>query len=112
MDSEPIEEESLLERDKIEIRRPIVAAPDDVWRCWAEPELIKCWWGEDVQLDLRVGGRFAEQWIDDRRQEVVSSGTVILCQPLRSFTLTWAEEAWRSVTEVTVMLQVEGPLRK
>ena len=82
-------EESLLEWDKIELRRAIAGSCDDIWRYWAEPHLIKRWWGDSVHLELRVGGPFEERWKASDGSEMVTSGTVIICQPSRSFTLTF-----------------------
>jgi uncharacterized protein YndB with AHSA1/START domain len=103
-------EESLLEWDKIELRRAIAGSCDDIWRYWAEPHLIKRWWGDSVHLELRVGGAFEERWKASDGSEMVTSGTVIICQPSRSFTLTWADDDWRAMTEVMVMFREDGQL--
>ena len=103
--NEETKEDSLLERDKIELHRSMAVSCNDIWRCWAEPDLIKRWWRDSVHLDLRVGGAFEERWMDRDGDEVVTSGTVILCQPQRSFTLTWSDADWRAMTEVMVMLR-------
>ena len=74
--NEETKEDSLLERDKIELHRSMAASCNDIWRCWAEPDFIKRWWRDSVHLDLRVGGAFEERWMDSDGDEVVTSGTV------------------------------------
>ena len=34
----------------------------------------------------------------------MTRGTVIMCQPRRTFSLTWADIDWRATTDVMVML--------
>lgn len=47
----------------LKIERLINAAPETIWRCWAEPELFKQWFVPhpvevtEVDNDLRPGGR-------------------------------------------------------
>lgn len=98
-------QDSILALDKIEFQVRIAAAVDDVWRCWADPKLLKQWWGDKVHLDLKVGGGFEEQWINSDGEEIVTSGLVIICQDRRSFTLTWADPDWKATTEVMIVLR-------
>jgi aminodeoxyfutalosine deaminase len=57
----------------------IAAAPQVVWRCVAEPELISRWWcpspAVTIRFEPRVGGRFEEHYRDDERSYRVA-GTV------------------------------------
>ena len=45
------------------VSRTFPVSPEQVWRAWSEPELVKQWWGPTgfscpvADVDLRVGGR-------------------------------------------------------
>ncbi len=94
--------------DRIELERRVEASQERVWHCWAEPTLVARWWGDHVNLDLRVGGAFTESWRDSDGRAVRISGAVILCQAPRSFALTWTDDDSPTVTEVMVRLRREG----
>jgi uncharacterized protein YndB with AHSA1/START domain len=46
------------------ITRVFDASPEQMWKTWTEPELLKQWWGPDnvsipeCEVDLKVGGKF------------------------------------------------------
>ena len=48
---------------ELTLERVFNAAPEQVWKAWTDPELLKKWWGPDnvmipaCEVDLRVGGR-------------------------------------------------------
>ncbi len=48
----------------LSIHRILKAKRSTIWRCWTEPDLLKPWFIpkphsiEDVEIDLRAGGRF------------------------------------------------------
>lgn len=52
-----------LDEFDVEVSRVFDAPPDRVWALWAEPHLVKQWWGPHgftcpvAEVDLRVGGR-------------------------------------------------------
>src|SRR5687768_13747456 len=45
------------------VTRDYAASPEQVWKCWTEPELLRQWYGQEnlevalCTIDLRVGGR-------------------------------------------------------
>jgi uncharacterized protein YndB with AHSA1/START domain len=49
---------------EVELERIYDASPEDVWKAWTDPVLLKQWWGPDnvtipeCEVDLRVGGKF------------------------------------------------------
>lgn len=46
------------------LERTYDASPEEVWRAWTTPALLKQWWGPnnvnipECEVDLRIGGRF------------------------------------------------------
>ena len=58
---------------RISITRVFDAPREEVWRAWTEPERIAQWWGrrgwstpvDSVELDVRVGGAFRLNSIND-----------------------------------------------
>ena len=46
------------------ITRELDAPREKVWKAWAEPELVKLWWGPKpftapvIKIDFRVGGKY------------------------------------------------------
>lgn len=76
------------------VERSIVlpAPPDDVWRAVAEPDRLASWFGGDVELDARPGGRVVVADEDGDRW-----GTVEAIQPGHRLVL----RLWQQATSLT-----------
>jgi uncharacterized protein YndB with AHSA1/START domain len=77
----------------VELRRFLPAATDEVFAAWTDPELMARWLSPvghaEVEVDLRVGGRFrVTMGAEDRRIE--HSGEYLEVVPPRRLAFTWA----------------------
>jgi uncharacterized protein YndB with AHSA1/START domain len=67
----------------------IQARPSTVW-CWfATQEALRRWISSNIQIDLRVGGRYRFLGPDD---QTWISGTVLELVPEKKLILSWLEE--------------------
>jgi uncharacterized protein YndB with AHSA1/START domain len=57
--------------ETIEREIEVPAPPDDVWPALTRPDEISRWFGADVQLDARPGGRGAFRWPDGTERYAV-----------------------------------------
>jgi uncharacterized protein YndB with AHSA1/START domain len=66
--------------DQILITREFDAPPHLVFKAWTTPDLVKRYWAgrrgemKDVQIDLRVGGRWRYVMVTSDGQEIAFSG--------------------------------------
>jgi uncharacterized protein YndB with AHSA1/START domain len=61
-----------------------IAVPiSDVWNAIADAEVRGGWWSY-VDLDMNVGGRIEERWVDDYGVEILTKGRVLEIAPGRS----------------------------
>lgn len=71
----------------LRIERDIAASPAAVWRCWAEPELLKQWFTPppvtlaEVEIDLNPGGRFCSTMKLPDGTLIPSEGCFVLVEP-------------------------------
>lgn len=76
------------------LTRHLAAAPDRVWRCWTEPDLIKQWFApkpvitREVQIDLRPGGRFFSLMVLPDGMEFPNEGCILAVEPGRRLVFT------------------------
>jgi uncharacterized protein YndB with AHSA1/START domain len=68
-----------MDNKEIRIERVFNATPEEVFKAWTTPEIIKKWWGPEgfyapsIKVDLRVGGKYifamhgpkGSQWDND-----------------------------------------------
>ncbi|GAB4534098.1 MAG: hypothetical protein Tsb0019_35800 [Roseibium sp.] len=80
------------------------ASAERLWRVLVSPSL---WWGEGVRLDARAGGDFHEPW-RDASGEHHTRGKVLEIEPPRRLRLSWGDDDWSFVTQVTFTLHPEG----
>lgn len=77
------------------VSRRVRASPEQVFRAWTEPELLKKWWGPasfsvpSVELDLRVGGQFVFAMKPPDRPAHLLFGTYVEIQPPKRLVFTW-----------------------
>jgi uncharacterized protein YndB with AHSA1/START domain len=93
----------------LEVRRLLPATAEEVFAAWTEPELMGRWMSPvghaEVEVDLRVGGRFRVAMVgDDRRIE--HTGEYLEISPPRRLVFSW-ESAYTgpAPTVVTVRLR-------
>jgi len=67
----------------------IQAAPGKVWRWFATQEGLRGWISSNLQIDLRVGGRYRFLGPDDKTWV---SGVVLELVPEKKLILSWLEE--------------------
>lgn len=93
--------------DRIRIEVVLAVPPRRAWSLLTQQEHLASWWGEHVHLDAKVGGRFVERWSDGGRH-VVTSGTVLRCEPSAALELTWMDDDWPGETKVAFRLRERG----
>ena len=80
----------------------VLDAPvERVWRALCEPHE---WWPGTV-LEARPGGGFREHWTAAGGVPMLTSGTVLACEPPRLLRLSWRDEDWPAATEVEFACQ-------
>jgi uncharacterized protein YndB with AHSA1/START domain len=80
------------EPTSLELRRRLPAGADEVFAAWTDPEVMGRWLSPvghaEVEVDLRVGGRFRLiMGAEDRRLE--HSGEYLEIAPPRRLVFTW-----------------------
>jgi uncharacterized protein YndB with AHSA1/START domain len=71
--------------DTVERQVTIAAPPEDVWSAVTDPDEISAWFGAEVDLDVRRGGRGVFRWPDGaERQAVVEE-----VEPPRRLSFRW-----------------------
>ncbi len=86
----------------------IRAAPSNVWRWLATRDGLSRWISGNIEIDLRVGGRYRFLGPDDRTWV---SGTVLELVPEKSLILSWLEEGsgWLNPARLVIRLSpLEG----
>ena len=79
----------------LEVSRILPAPPARVFAAWTRPEAIKFWFGgadteiDDVEVDLRVGGRYTIRFQGDDGGESVVTGEYLQIEPSRLLVFTW-----------------------
>lgn len=101
----------------VEIRRTIAAPRQRVFEAWTRPEEVRKWAApgamtvSDVQIDLRVGGRFRIVMAHPEGGEHPATGVYREVDPPRRIVYTWAWETRAEAGEglVTVEFHDRGP---
>jgi len=85
------------ERPSLTVRRDYPAAPERVWRAWTDPHALGRWFRPDAsfsvpiaEADVRVGGRFRVQMINEKGEEFDVSGTYREVVHERKLVMTWS----------------------
>lgn len=91
---------------QINLEKDCGAPATRLWNVLIEPGL---WWGEDVLLEPRPGGRFHEPWQDDTGQHH-TRGRVLEIEPNTLLRLSWQDDDWTFRTEV--QFRIEGQERR
>ena len=85
----------------------IRATPSKVWRYFPSQEGLRRWISPNLEIDLRVGGRFRFLGPDGK---TFVSGTVLDIVPEGWLILSWMEEGqgWRNPTRLVLALEASG----
>jgi uncharacterized protein YndB with AHSA1/START domain len=71
--------------DTIEREITVPATPDEVWPVVTHSDELSVWFGADVELDVRPGGRGVFRWADGTQRHVV----VEEVEPARKLAFRW-----------------------
>lgn len=98
---------------EISITITVKATAAEIWRALTDTDDLENWWGDDVALEPKVGGKFREAWEDDNGDEQLASGKVLSLVPNKSITFTWREKNWdaKQSTECTYVIEDKGKTR-
>ena len=100
----------------IELRRRFRADPERVFRAWTEPAALRQWWcppgwiAGEIELDLRVGGRYRIAMAEPGGGErvAVSDEFLEVAVPRRlAYTWRW-ENAFPETPETVVTVEFDG----
>jgi uncharacterized protein YndB with AHSA1/START domain len=95
----------------LKLRRLLSATADEVFAAWTDPQLMSLWMSPvghaEVQVDLRVGGRFRIAMVGEGRR-IEHTGEYLEIAPARRLVFTWRSPYTGSqATVVTVELRPE-----
>lgn len=90
-----------MSHDRIEQDVLIDAAPETVWAVITEPEHISAWFGDEAELDVRVGGEGLFTWID---HGMTSRIRVERLDRPTAFSYRWGQGAGNAMTPETSTL--------
>lgn len=92
-------------RREVEMDAPV----DQVWPYLATEAGLRQWWGNEISLEPKPGGRCAERTIIGGR-EVTQEGVVTVYDPPRQLTLTFTPngEAWPALARISITLEADG----
>jgi uncharacterized protein YndB with AHSA1/START domain len=73
--------------DLTPVEREVVvpATPEEVWPAVTEAEELSAWFGADVELDARPGGRGTARWVDGTERHLL----VEEIEPARRLAFRW-----------------------
>jgi uncharacterized protein YndB with AHSA1/START domain len=87
-------------KDVIMVEAVIHASPQQVWKAWTDPKLVKGWFGSDpngkvldAKLDPRPGGNFEISFCDADGTEHTCSGVYREVTEFEKLSFTWQ---WKS----------------
>jgi uncharacterized protein YndB with AHSA1/START domain len=83
----------------------IQARPSEVWRWMASEEALRRWLGPELEIDLRVGGRY--RLLGPDRQTWVS-GVVLEILPEGGIALSWLEEGGDWVHPARLLIRLDA----
>ena len=87
--AQPASKVSQMSKHTLILTRELKASPEQLYRCWTEPELIPhyfCplpWRAEAVALDPRPGGKFHTRFFGPEGEEINNPGQYILVESNR-----------------------------
>jgi uncharacterized protein YndB with AHSA1/START domain len=101
----------VIETDRVEIRRVLPAAIEEVFRWWTEPALLERWMSPvgtvEAEVDLRVGGHLRIV-MRDGPIEIEHRGEYVEIDPPRRLVFTWQSQYTDGASLVSVSLEPQG----
>jgi len=91
------------------VERILPGPPTSVFEAWTTPEAIKFWFGgadmviDEVQVDLRVGGRYTIRYRDDGGDEAVVTGKYLQIERPRRLVFSWTMKSHQLVVDENVV---------
>jgi uncharacterized protein YndB with AHSA1/START domain len=85
--------ETVDNRPALRFERRLAHPIDRVWRAVTEPDELKQWFPNEVEMDLRVGGKMTFTFPEDAYPPMV--GEVLELEAPRLFAFTWGEDELR-----------------
>lgn len=90
--------------DRLTLRLTVPLRSLTVWQALTARAHLARWWGENVRLEPRLGGRFVERWRDGRRR-AVTTGSIIAWDPPNELAMSWSDDTWPAATELRITLE-------
>jgi uncharacterized protein YndB with AHSA1/START domain len=94
----------------VRLERQVRVPPERAFRAWTAPDEVRRWWcpngfvPEDIEIDLRIGGRFRLAMRSAEGNRFVASGTYTDVDPPRRIAHSWV---WDHTPEVETYVTVE-----
>jgi len=82
----------------------IKASVSEVWSLMSTQEGMKQWFGSDIQIDMRIGGKYRLK--NPEKTQVISGEILELISP-ETIVLSWYEENSDWVNPTRVMFRIE-----
>lgn len=89
----------------LHVERILAAPPESIFEAWTSPDAIKYWFGgtetviDEVQVDLRVGGRYTIRYRDESGDEAVVTGEYFHVEPPRRLVFSWTVKSRELVVD-------------
>jgi uncharacterized protein YndB with AHSA1/START domain len=90
--------------DRLTLRLTLPLRALTVWQALTVRAHTVRWWGEQVRLEPRLGGRFVERWRDGARP-AVTTGSIIAWDPPNELAMSWSDDRWPAATELRITLR-------
>jgi uncharacterized protein YndB with AHSA1/START domain len=89
-----------VQSEQLQLERTFAAPPEEVFRAWTDPELLRRWWAAQptwesplAETDVRVGGRYRLSMRDpDSGDEHTVAGEYVEVDPPHRLVYTWTWE--------------------
>lgn len=93
--------------DSIKVSIKIYAKPPEIWTALTDTDELEEWWSEDVILEPKVGGKFREKWMDDKRTPQMASGKVLAVKARSEIRFTWREKDWPKDVHTECLIEIQ-----
>ena len=80
-------------------------SPDEVFRCWVDPELLRRWWPPEAKVDPRLAGSYEFSW---PKMGWRLRGRFVRFETGKTLEFTWTWDHESSVTKRVVVLLSPG----
>ncbi len=100
------------------LTRTFEATPEEIWTAWTDPDSAAQWWHprgmhtprEKVEIDARVGGRYAYTMVDAAGNEFLTFGVYREVVPFERLVFTWGDPSDDpdDFLVITVTLEPDG----